>query len=61
MKRREILKKLAKAGFVQTEGANHTRMSHADGRWTVIGRHSEIPTGTVRAIERQTGVRLLPQ
>ena len=61
MKRREILKKPAKAGFVQTEGANHTRMSHPDGRWTVIGRHSEIPTGTVRAIERQTGVRLLPQ
>ncbi len=60
MKRRSILKKLAKAGFVRTEGANHTRMTHPDGRWTAVGRHVEIPTGTVRAIERQTGVKLLP-
>lgn len=48
------------AGFVRAEGANHTRMTHPDGRWTVIGRHAEIPTGTVRAIERQTGIKLLP-
>ena len=60
MKRRDIIKKLTEAGFVAAEGANHTRMTHPDGRWTVIGRHTEIPTGTVRAIERQTGVRLCP-
>ncbi len=60
MKRREILRKLNKAGFVRAEGANHTRMTHPDGRWTAIGRHTEIPTGTVRAIERQTVVKLLP-
>ena len=58
MKRRDVVRKLAKAGFVAKEGANHTRMAHADGRWTVIGRHAEIPIGTVRAIERQTGVKL---
>lgn len=58
MKRRDVVRKLAKAGFVAKEGANHTRMVHSDGRWTVIGRHAEIPTGTVRAIERQTGVKL---
>ncbi len=58
MKRRDIIKKLAKAGFVASEGANHTKMSHPDGRWTVIGRHPEIPNGTVRAVERQTGVKL---
>ena len=39
-------------------------MNRADGRWTMIGhwtmigRHTEIPAGTVRAIERQTGVKL---
>ena len=58
MKRRDIIKKLTKAGFVASEGANHTKMSHPDGRWTVIGRHTEIPTGTVRAIERQTKIKL---
>ena len=60
MKRRDVIKRLTEAGFVASEGANHTRMTHPDGRWTVIGRHAEIPTGTVRAIERQTGVRLRP-
>ena len=60
MKRKDIIKKLTKAGFVASEGANHTKMSHPDGRWTVIGRHAEIPSGTVRMIERQTGIKLRP-
>ena len=60
MKRKDIIRKLIEAGFVRSEGANHTRMSHLDGRWTVISRHTEIPTGTVRAIEKQTSVKLRP-
>ena len=60
VKRWDIVKKLTRAGFVATEGANHTRMSHPDGGWTVIGRHGEIPTGVVRKIEKQTGVKLRP-
>lgn len=58
MKRADIIAVLLKAGFVQTEGANHTKMTHGDGRVTFLGRHREIPQGTVRAIEKQTGVKL---
>ena len=58
MKRREIIRKLRQAGFTAVERKNHTKLTHPDGRWTMIGRHTEIPAGTVRAIERQTGVKL---
>ena len=58
MKRADILAKLADAGFLQSEGSNHTKMRHPDGRVTYVGRHREIPEGTVRAIEKQTQEKL---
>lgn len=61
MKRTEILKKLKAEGFSVEEGGNHTKLRHSDGRLTILGRHREIPEGTVRAIERQTKVKLLPR
>lgn len=59
MKRKDILKKLAEAGFIFEEGANHTKAKGPDGKVTFIGRHTEIPNPTVKSIERQTGVKLL--
>ena len=59
MKRRDIIRKLEQAGFIALEGGNHTKLQHPDGRRTIVGRHGEIPSGTVRAIEKQTKVRLL--
>lgn len=58
MKRADIIKALKKAGFKQSESANHTKLKHTDGRATYLGRHREIPQGTVRAIEKQTSVKL---
>lgn len=58
MKRKDILKKLAEAGFTFEEGANHTKAKRADGKWTMIGRHTEVPEKTVWQIEKQTGVKL---
>ena len=59
MKRTDILRILQREGFEMIEGGNHTKLRHPDGRMTILGRHREIPTGTVRAIEKQTKVRLL--
>jgi predicted RNA binding protein YcfA (HicA-like mRNA interferase family) len=60
MKRIEILKKLAEAGFTFVEGGNHTKAYDATGRFrTTIGRHTEINDFTTRKIEKQTGVKLL--
>ncbi len=59
MKRKDILKKLAEAGFTFVEGGNHTRVLK-DGRYvTVVGRHKEIDDKMVKVIERQTGIRIL--
>lgn len=61
MKRREILKKLRRAGFHFEEGANHTHVVNPQGaRVSRIGRHVEIEDDRVRDIEKQTGVKLLP-
>lgn len=59
MKRKDILKKLAEAGFMVREGSNHTRVYDQNGRYvSAVGRHTEIPERIVKEIEKQTGVKL---
>ena len=59
MTTRELLKRLSEAGFVNKGGKGHDKMVHPDGRVTVLPRHKgDIAPGTLRAIERQTGVKL---
>ena len=58
MKRKDIIRKLAEAGFVFEEGGNHTK-AYKDGIYrTTIGRQTEIPERIVMKIEKQTGVKL---
>ena len=58
MKRRDIIKKLEKAGLEIREGGNHSKV-YKRGRYvSAIPRHTEIAESTVRAIEKQTGVKL---
>lgn len=59
MKRKDILKKLADAGYTFEEGANHTKAYDRDGNYkTAIGRHVEIPERIAKKIQKQTGVKL---
>ena len=59
MTAQELIKRLEKVGFVNHGGRNHDKLSHPDGRITVIHRHKgDIPLGTLKAIERQTKVKL---
>lgn len=56
----EIMRKLKEAGFVEVgvRGSHH-KLRHPDGRTTIVPHPSkDMKPGTVRAIERQTGVRL---
>jgi mRNA interferase HicA len=58
MKRRDILKALEKAGFDLREGGNHTKV-YKDGVYvSAISRQREIAESVVRAIEKQTGIKL---
>jgi len=60
VKRNDILKKLAGAGFTFKEGDKHTKVFDENGVYrTVVGRHKEIPEWTVMKIEKQTGVKLI--
>jgi mRNA interferase HicA len=60
MTARELIKRLEQAGFVNQGGAKHDKLRHPDGRVTVVHRHKgEIPLGTLKNIEKQSGVRLL--
>ena len=59
MNAREVIKKLEAAGFVNRGGTNHDKLVLPDGRQTVVHRHKgDIPLGTLKAIARQTGIKL---
>ena len=59
MKRKDILQKLAEAGFTFREGGDHTRAYDPQGVFrTVIGRHTELDERIVKKIEKQSGVKM---
>lgn len=57
-KAREVLAKLQRAGFVvKRQSGSHVVLRHADGRQTYVAAHpGDIPTGTFRAILKQSGL-----
>lgn len=61
MRAREIIKKLKENGWSQeSQKGSHVKMKK-DGMMTIVPDHGgkDVPKGTVRAIEKQTGVKLL--
>ncbi len=57
-KAREALTKLQRAGFViKRQSGSHVVLRHTDGRQTYVAMHpGDIPTGTFRAILKQSGL-----
>ena len=57
-KAREVLAKLQRAGFVvKRQSGSHAVLRHADGRQTYVAMHpGDIPTGTFRAILKQSNL-----
>ena len=59
MTRIQIVKRLLEEGFHSQGGTKHEKFVHPDGRRTVIpSHHGDFPIGTVKAIEKQTKVKL---
>ncbi len=58
MKRRDIIRKLRAAGAEIREGGNHSKVYIAGRYVAAISRQREIAESVVRAIEKQTGIRL---
>ena len=61
MDSREIIRALERAGLrtLRTRGS-HVILNRADGQGIVVVPHPkrDVPLGTVKAIERQSGVKL---
>ena len=57
-KAREVLGKLQRAGFIiGRQSGSHVVLRHPDGRQTYVAVHpGDIPSGTFRAILKQTGL-----
>ena len=59
MKRDELLKILRENGWTFKEGKKHTTAYGPEGKITRVWRHTkDIPTGTLKEIEKQTGLKL---
>ena len=59
---REIIRKLVADGWVEVaQKGSHKQFRHPTrpGRTTVPHPKKELPIGTIRAIERQSGVKFL--
>lgn len=60
MKRKIIIKLLARAGYKIGKGKKHDHILDQNNNFiSVLGRHTEIDDFIVREIEKQTGVKLL--
>jgi predicted RNA binding protein YcfA (HicA-like mRNA interferase family) len=61
MKSRLIIKKLEKAGWVEArQSGSHKQFRHPDRKGTVTVPHpnSDMAVGTIKSIEKQSGVKL---
>jgi predicted RNA binding protein YcfA (HicA-like mRNA interferase family) len=62
MRSRQIIRLLESVGFVKVgQRGSHAQFKHParTGRVTVPHPHTDVPIGTVKSIERQSGVKLL--
>ncbi len=55
-KRRDLVRELEEAGFVNIGGANHD-VFVKPGHRTTVPRHREIPENTAKMIRRQAGLK----
>ena len=59
MKTRELIRILEAAGFKVVRKRKHIKLKHPDGRTTMVSKgDKEIPSGTLKAIAKQTGMKL---
>lgn len=57
---KDLVKALEEAGFIKSrQTGSHLYLKHSDGRLTSVSIHPRpVPTGTLRAILKQTQLKL---
>ncbi|MDR2051125.1 MAG: type II toxin-antitoxin system HicA family toxin [Deltaproteobacteria bacterium] len=58
MNSKKVLKRLRQEGFEEvSRKGSHVKMRHKDGRMTIVpDPKKDLPSGTLRAIEKQTEI-----
>ena len=57
VKRKEVEDFFKEHGFENKGGANHDKLQHPDGRWTILGRHREISNLLFERMKKQAGLK----
>lgn len=57
VKRREVIELFRSYGFEVVGGTNHDKLIHPDGRWTTLGRHTEIDNEMLKLMKKQAGIK----
>lgn len=57
MKRKDLLKKLAEAGYTMVEGGRHTKVLKDGLLITEVPRHAEVAEPLAKKILRDAGLR----
>ncbi len=57
VKRKDVIRFFRLRGFSLEKAANHDKLVHPDGRWTVLGRHREIRNRTFEDMKKQVGLK----
>jgi len=54
---KELEKLLKKAGWIKTEGANHSKWTKGENAVPVPRHKGDLPKGTLGAIKKQAGLK----
>lgn len=57
VKRKEVVRFFKENGFELKGGTNHDKLVHPDGRWTVVGRHTEIGGRLFDEMKKEVGLK----
>lgn len=56
-KRKDVIKFFKSQGFELKKNRNHDKLVHPDGRWTTLGRHTEISNVLFEEMKKQAGLK----
>lgn len=57
VKRKDVVKFFKARGFVVAKNKGHDKLVHPDGRWTTLGRHTEINNRMFEEMKKQAKLK----
>ncbi len=57
VKRKDVVKFFKQEGFEVVSNKKHDKLVHPDGRWTTLGRHTELSNKLFEEMKKQAGIK----